>query len=186
MVLISGAGASWSNATSLKVGDSGNGALTIDAGGVASSARGFTGTNAGTTGVVTVADAGSAWNNSGTLSVGYDGNGVLNIEAGGTTGRVTVTGANSIWDTGDLSLNGETLSTLDITNGGKVISSRDGIIGTFVDEAGAVTVNGVGSSRIMSRTLTVGRDGDGTLNIEAGGTVSGTSGRLWQSQPRRG
>jgi len=72
-------------------------------------------------------------------------------------------------------------STLDITNGGAVVS-MDGLIGTSDVESGligigTVTVRGPGSSWTNSGTLWIGGhpnvdDGTGTLTIAEGGTVS--------------
>ena len=76
-------GAAGAQATSLRVGVSGTGTLTIQNGGTVSSALGIIAVNAGSTGAVTVDGAGSSWTNSGSLYVGSGGSGTLTIRNGG-------------------------------------------------------------------------------------------------------
>ena len=101
----------WAVGGNLKVGDLGKGRLNVEAGGVVSSATGYLGYNAGSTGNARVSGEGSEWNNSGPLRVGYRGDGTLDIEGGGvvsnahssigshasSTGMATVTGGSSRW-----------------------------------------------------------------------------------------
>ena len=113
-VIVSGAGASWTNAGNLVIGGSGTGRLTIENGGtVANTLGGFVGNSPGSLGTVTVSGAGSTWTNNGTIQVGASGTGTLTIQNGGTVnsggggsvgllpgsnGAVTVTGPGSVWN----------------------------------------------------------------------------------------
>ncbi|WP_188393613.1 beta strand repeat-containing protein, partial [Glycocaulis alkaliphilus] len=149
-VTVTGAGSQWINSVDVKVGNFGDGTLTISDGGAV-------GRDIGSVGVATVTGTGSEWINSADLFVGFDGQGTLTIENGGSasslygyignfvdaTGDVTVTGADSTWTIehflrlGAFGGNG----TLTIADGGEV-------------SAGSVTLAGFAG-------------GTGTMNIGA-------------------
>ncbi len=194
---VTGAGSKWTNSGDLRVGNSGNGALTIEAGGEVSNTTGYLGIASGT-GTVTVTGAGSKWTNSGPLDVGFAGNGTLTIKDGGlvsdsggtigyhsgSTGVVTVSGVGSKWTSsgrpasftiGELG-NG----TLIIEAGGEVsIDVNSGIfLGRSAGSTGTVKVTGAGSKWTANGLTDIGSYGAGTLLIEAGGQVSTTSGSL--------
>ena len=78
----------WSTEGSLKVGDTGEGTLNIEAGGQVSNEQGYIGGHFGSTGAATVTGAGSTWT-SGYLYVGVYGDGTLNVEAGGEVSNIT-------------------------------------------------------------------------------------------------
>ena len=78
----------WNVGGDLKVGDSGDGTLNVEAGGVVSNSYGHMGYTVGSTGVATVTGANSKWNNQFALYVGYSGDGTLNVEAGGVVSNV--------------------------------------------------------------------------------------------------
>jgi T5SS/PEP-CTERM-associated repeat protein len=138
------------------VGDTGAGTLTIEDGGSLSSGAttiNVIGSDAGSTGVVTVTD-GSTWSNAASLIVGNRGNGSLTIADGGSVsnfngsvgaevggiGTVTVTGEGSTWSNGvDLSVGDSGTGTLTIEGGGSV-SSIHGFIGVGSTGEGTVTV----------------------------------------------
>jgi T5SS/PEP-CTERM-associated repeat protein len=65
------------------VGDNGNGALRVEAGGQVSNTSAYLGDGYGTTGTATIIGAGSKWTNDGYLFVGNHGSGALTIAAGG-------------------------------------------------------------------------------------------------------
>ena len=131
----------------------GEGTLNIEAGGVVSNTTGNIGYWSDAVGTVTVTGEESEWNNSHFLYVGRKGKGTLNIEAGG------------------------------------VVSNTRGYIGysmyqqdLFVSSSvGTVTVTGEGSEWNNSDWLSVGHEGEGTLNIKAGGVVSNTGGSIGSS-----
>ena len=89
MATVTGVGSKWTNLGELYVGRSGNGMLTIEAGGEVSSGTintfsSYIGSGLNSTGKVTVTGAGSKWTNSGNLYVGISsGNGELTIDDGG-------------------------------------------------------------------------------------------------------
>ncbi|NIA07601.1 MAG: hypothetical protein GWP14_08215 [Actinobacteria bacterium] len=67
---------------------------------------------------------------------------------------------------------GVSIGSLDITNGGSVVSGYNASIGGYTNlGVGTVTVDGVDSS-LSSIVLMVGEKGKGTLNITNGGSVS--------------
>ena len=187
-------GAAGAQATGLRVGVSGSGALTIQNGGTVNNTLGIIGDQAGATGTATVNGAGSAWTNSSDFYVGSGGNGTLTIQNGGAvsnvygfignfsgaTGAVTVDGAGSTWtNSADLQVGIFNSGTLTIRNGGTV-SNGSGFVGQYSGSTGAVTVDGAGSTWTNSADLYFGFSGtaSGTLTIRNGGTVSNANGYL--------
>ena len=126
------------------------------------------------------------------LCIGECSNGTLNITNGsvvcswgssciigqylGSTGLVTVDGAGSFFggipgDPQCLSVGYLGNGTLNITNGGLVDSLCSScVIGQHLNSIGLVTVDGTGSFWMAGDNLSVGREGNGTLNITNGGT----------------
>jgi T5SS/PEP-CTERM-associated repeat protein len=180
----------------LSVGAAGNGTLTIEEGSTVTEPA-VQGTSAtiglfkGATGIVTVRDPGSTWNND--VTVGHSGNGTLDIQSGGTvnsgiatigylsagTGVATVDGIGSVWNiSASFSVGVSGNGTLNIQSGGSV-SSKGGSIGSS-NGTGVVTVNGIGSTWNLgssSSSMNIGTSigGNGTLNIQSGGSVVGSS-----------
>ena len=128
-----------------------------------------------------------------TIGAGYGGDGSLLIADSmavlsssgflahqpGSMGVATVTGEGSTWTTGTLNVAFVGDATLAITDGGTV-NCTDGYIGredAFTGggprrrSIGVATVSGAGSTWVCSDDLSVGVDGDGTLNILHGGLV---------------
>ncbi len=188
---VTGANSKWINSGWLYVGERGSGTLNVEAGGEVFSGNSYIGYDSYGTGIATVSGAGSMWNNSG-LYVGYEGEGALNIEAGGevssfwgyigddsgSTGVVTVTGAGSKWNSSSLGVGSEGDGTLNVEAGGEVFS-YSGYIGRYSGSTGVATVTGSGSKwTASSSSLKVGSEGDGTLNVAAGGEVSSSSGYI--------
>ena len=91
----------------------------------------------------------------------------------GAVGTAIVDGAHSTWSNGggDLTVGYQGSATLKITNGGAV-TNAEGVIGVNVGAAGAVTVDGAGSTWSNSSYLYVGDFGGATLTITNGGTVT--------------
>jgi T5SS/PEP-CTERM-associated repeat protein len=184
---VDGAGSAWTNSSTLNVGYSGAGTLTIQNGGAVSDVTGVLGLGPGSTGSATVDGAGSSWTNSGNVYVGILGTGTLTIQNGGnvsnagigylgftagSTGTATVDGAGSAWtNSGELYVGNFGTGTLTIQSGGKV-SDADGYVGNNAGSIGSATVDGAGSAWTNSSTLNVGVAGTGTLTIQNGGTVS--------------
>jgi T5SS/PEP-CTERM-associated repeat protein len=195
-VTVTGAGSTWTNPFGLLVGRTGTGTLTIQNGGAVSDSSGVAAfgssiaTTVGSIGTVTVTGAGSTWTDVVHIIVGDGGTGTLTIQNGGvvssglsssiggglgSTGTVTVTGAGSTWNTGDLLAGDNGTGTLTIQNGGAV-SSGNSVIGRVGSAIGTVTVTGAGSTWTNSGSLNVGRfsGGTGTLTIQSGGAVNVT------------
>lgn len=175
--------------TSVIVGYSSNGTLTINSGATVTNVNGDIGYEVGSTGTVTVTGEGSTWTNSGYLVIGNGGAGALIIENGGAvssgtdtyvgfggTGTVTVNGSGStLSSSGDIQLGiYDGSGTLTIENGGAVSSGAQIAVG--YEGTGTVTVNGSGSTLTSGDDIQIGRSGGtGTLTIENGGAVTAGS-----------
>ncbi|MFG1395257.1 autotransporter domain-containing protein, partial [Xanthobacter agilis] len=179
----------WNVDDVLYVGYSGTGTLTIEDGGTVTSETAYIGFSSGSSGTVTVTGADSSWDTwIYDLYVGYYGTGTLTISDGGTvtsrsgyigyksgsTGKVTVTGADSSWGLGTSTLyvGSAGTGTLTISDGGTVTSGL-GYIGFSSGSSGTVTVTGADSSwDLGTSNLFVGRFSTGTLTISDGGAVT--------------
>ena len=166
----------------------------------------YVGSEAGATGSVLVDGEGSIWSNSGNLYIGNTGNGSLTITDGGSVynrhgivgqfytdsggtlaygvGAIIVDGAGSKWtNNGALTIGSLGEGSLDITNGGTVLSAS-GNLGAQVLNSyglrgnGIVNVDGKNSTWTITDILDVGLDGDATLNITNGGNVSNTDSHI--------
>ena len=202
-VTVSGASSQWiiSGPTSqLRVGEFGNGELTITDGGQVQSTFGVVGFSATlgpvpstAVGVVTVDGATSRWINIHDLAVGHGGQGTLNITGGGRVqcrdghvgfivfgagdvfvvgaGVVTVTGPDSQWiNSADLSVGDFGQGTLNIAAGG-FVQSTVGFVGKNAGSTGVVTIDGAGTQWSNSGNLNVGSGGNGALTLSNSGTV---------------
>ncbi|MBA3484604.1 MAG: autotransporter-associated beta strand repeat-containing protein, partial [Pirellulales bacterium] len=96
-----------------------DGALNILAGGKVEDAIGIVGSNAGSTGVVTVNGANSKWVNSNQLQVGAKGQGTLRIEAGGSVSTFSGTIALSLGSNG---------SSVTVTGAGSTLTCSDDLL----------------------------------------------------------
>ena len=187
----------WTNSVSLFVGNEGNGTLNIQNGGAVSNVAGFVGNESDSIGSVTVDGEFSTWTNFADMFVGFSGEGTLNIQNGGAVsntfggvanqdgsiGTVTVDGADSIWTNfAGMEVGSSGNGTLNILNGGKV-SNTLGKIGGDLGSTSTATVDGddgLGNPSTWTNfdNLHVGFDGNGMLNIQNGGAVFNTSGRI--------
>ncbi|MHC4994081.1 MAG: hypothetical protein ACYTGQ_03415, partial [Planctomycetota bacterium] len=116
VVNVTGAGSLWQNTDFLLVGAAGDGTLNVMEGGRVNSADGEIAVEIGSTGIATVSGAGAVWNNAGNLFVGGSGTspggeGAVNIQP---DGEVLVGGTLKIWNTGDVNLDGGTLSVANL------------------------------------------------------------------------
>ncbi len=196
---VTGVGSTLDTIDDLNVGSSGNGTLNIlDGATVRTGILSAIGSQAGSTGEVTVSGAGSHWEtdyaflepgtviiiNSG-LDVGAFGDGTLNIEDGGrvssgiaviaagedSVGTATVTGAGSRWNIPNrFQVGGGGNGTLTIEDGGVVNSGGESYVGSFAE--GEVTVTGAGSEWNHNATLAFGFAGSGTVTVEDGGEMT--------------
>ena len=138
-------GASWTIASDLNVGFQGSGTLWVfDDSEVAVGRHVYLGVNSGSTGTLWIKDAASRFEVGDFFDVGRYGTGELSIENGG----------------------------LLVSPGGGINAHYESYIGHYAGSTGVATVTGDGSRWEMSRSLTVGSDGNGTLNILNGGYVT--------------
>ena len=194
LLKLTGTGSNATFTSSITIGDSSQGTLTVEDSGILNSSSGFIGNSSASTGTATITGAGSQWNTTGTLYVGLNGTGTLNVEDGalsssssanaigwssGSTGTATITGAGSQWSssTNVLFVGGTGTGILNVEAGGEV-SNTIGRIARDFGSTGTATVTGAGSKWINSNVLRVGESGTGTLSVEAGGSVSSLGGDL--------
>ncbi|MDP1866459.1 MAG: hypothetical protein Q8L13_08980, partial [Bradyrhizobium sp.] len=155
-------GAAGAQASTLFVGFSSTGNLTIQNGGTLTAGAIDIGTTIGGTGTVTVSNGGTVSVSTTTVGASFNAN------------SVTVDGVGSTWTNSDYFIvGGFRRGALTITNGGAV-SNVAGFIGQQGVAIGTVIVDGAGSSWTNSDILTVGNTGSGTLTIRNGGVVSAT------------
>jgi len=186
-------GTAWNVGNDLNIGVAANGTLTITNGGQVNDTLGLAGYNTGFTGEVTVSGPGSVWTNSSNVAIGYEGHGVLTVEDEATvtnvdgyvgdrlnsSGTATITGANSSWNnSGYLTIGNYGDGELTVSNGGDITNANSGYVGRRTDSVGVVTVTGSGSTWTNSDALAIGFEGNGTLNVEAGGHVHSVNNTL--------
>ena len=191
-------GGTLSTTSVLQVGGHGTGSLNITNGGAVSVTLPFIGNGcrigefAGSNGTVLVDHTGSALTIANELHVGFFGTGTLSITNGGTVsggrgapsgpafvgdyagsqGTVTVDGTGSRWTSGFVQVGRAASGTLNITNGGTVMSSGC-IIAEGPGVQGSVTVDGGSSTWVVGGTeLLIGDFGVANLQITNGGAVS--------------
>jgi autotransporter family porin len=177
--------------TGFYVGKQGTGFLTIEQGGVATTAGNTSiGSQIGQgNGTVLVTGAGSAWNNASNLTVGDGATGVLTIADGAivtnsigsvgnlatAVGTVNVTGANSTWtNTGALTIGSAGTGVLTIANGG-VVNNTNGFVGQIANSNGTVLVSGVNTLWANSGVLDVAESGTGVITVVDNGQVTASS-----------
>ena len=179
----------------LQVGAYGSGELTVSGSAQVTSANGEVGRFAGSVGSATVQGKNARWENGQNLKIGYQGEGQLevldrgnvivgrNVEIGSEAtgvGKLIINGTASRLDIGDFFDVGRYgTGTLNVEDGGMLVSPGGGInghyesyIGHFAGSTGVATVTGDGSRWEMSRSLTIGSEGNGTLKILDGGYVT--------------
>lgn len=117
----------------------------------------------------------------GTLSI--DGGDVVHAldayagYAASATGDVTVSGAGSQWLMDDsLYVGNRGNGRLRVDSGGYVYDKLDGYLGAEAGSIGEATITGEGSLWTNGNSLYVGHEGQGILNIEAGGLVESENG----------
>ncbi len=104
----------------------------------------------------------------------------LSVAEGGGSGTINVNGiGSSLGISSTLNVGKSGLGMLNIEAGAQVLVSGvfSSNIGTDPGSAGTVTVTGAGSTW-DSGLLTIGNNGQGTLNVEAGGQVNTTNGNI--------
>ncbi|MDR3468179.1 MAG: autotransporter domain-containing protein [Xanthobacteraceae bacterium] len=189
--------ASWllSGLAMLEVGKYGNGTLHISSGALVTATTVVIGSQAGSTGLVTIDGVNSELSVNNTLIVGSNSGGTLNLtnggqalagnsavvgDAAGVTGTVTVDGAKSWFSANSITVGSSGTGTVTVSNGGTISAGSALDLGFATSGNGTVTVTGAGSTLQVGSggtgSLIIGDLGAGTLNINSGatGTVSGT------------
>ncbi len=193
LVNLSGTGTTWTfDQTNISYGK-GPGTFNVSGG---ATATGAFDTGAGGNGTLSITDAGSLVNMTGTSYVGHyaGSNGTVNVTKGGrlqtqtlnlgydyqtAVGAVNISGANSRWDAGDLNVGVKGTGTVTIEKGATMVSERSTVLATTRlggnnTGSGTITVKDAGSTW-TSNDVYVGDSGQGTLSIENGGKVTGSS-----------
>jgi T5SS/PEP-CTERM-associated repeat protein len=175
----------WQFENELRVGDSTNGVLTVDANSDVASIGSIVGGDPNVTGLITVSGDGSSWANGGNLYLGLFGNGTLNVLDGAVvdTGRaslghstgsglVIVNGPDSLWTNSDQLIVGNGAEgVLRIQDQGRVINGY-AVLGATPDAHGSVSVEGEGAAWEVFQSLTLGKaqnGGSGTVSLATGG-----------------
>ncbi len=191
MVKVSGNESELKAGTSFYIGAGGTGDLTVINGGKASSGRNiYVGSQANSSGTVTIGGSGSKMESATNLIVGRQGTGVLILTDGGTgtsgagiilgdsinsSGTVDVSGTNSrMTATESIYVGNYGIGVLNIQDGGTV-SAKSFYLGNESNSSGTVTVGGSGSKLEVEGGISVGIIGAGVLTITDGGTVSASS-----------
>lgn len=173
----------------LRIGNGGTGILTVQDGGTAQSfSHTQIGTQTNSAGAVIVTGADSLLDSGEELRIGSFGTGILAVRDGGTVqsfshiqigtqtdsvGTVTVTGADSLLDSGSILYVGNSgAGTLTVQDGGVAQSFSHTYIGNNVGGTGTVTVAGIDSRLDGEGALHVGRFGTGTLTVMDGGSAN--------------
>ena len=182
----------------LFVGASSGGTLNVLPGASVSSTGVSIGGSAGGIGIVNIDGTGAAWvdADSVNIDVGGNGTGTLNVLNGGTftqtgagitrlganagaTGMAMIDGPGSTWTNSqnfNVGLSGT--GFLSITNGGRM-TNLSTVLGFLAGSSGTVVVDGTDSTlEDVGFGVFVGRDGDGTMTVSGGGTVTSLNGFL--------
>ena len=133
------------------------------------------GSDAGTTGKVTVTDPNSTWWNLGPMTLGANGTGALNVTNGAKVNQVTFSfSLPGIPSTPDFIVGNAGVGTMTISSGGSLTAGGAGaVIGGAVGGVGSVTVKDAGSNW-QAGTIYVGKGGQGSLTVLNGATVNGS------------
>ena len=160
-------GGNYSNSTTVIVGNSTSGTLTIDGGSILSNQDSFISYTAGAGGSSVTITSGT-WASSGNLSVGFNSAGTLTINSGGFV---------SVGDT--LSRGGS--GAINLNSGGTLQIGLGGVTGTLATNlanSGTVIFNRSDNSTysyILSGTGTLTKNGTGTLSLNGTNTYSGAT-----------
>jgi fibronectin-binding autotransporter adhesin len=175
---VTGANSTWTNSSTLYIGNSGNGTLTIENGGKVSNAFGYIGFISGSTGAVTVAGTNSTWTNSGALYVGKSGTGTLTVNNGGVvTAQSLYANFANLYGNGTINVQGLVADT-DL-----VFDTTHGLVQTLTFGTGGSLNLDLSAG---TGDLGVGYRGVGTLRIAEGRTVQSVVGFIGYSSGSSG
>jgi T5SS/PEP-CTERM-associated repeat protein len=162
----------WNNSTSGRIGNTVNGALTVNNDSDLVSGEGFIGYNSHVSGIVTVDGAGSTWTAGQQVSVGFYGDGALNIINGGTVtdtfGRIACDG----YSTGVVMVdgNGSTWTNSGIQIAYSHSRAAKGVLN--ITRGGAVTVAGI--LEVAGGGFSPGTWANAAISITKGGSLTNT------------
>jgi T5SS/PEP-CTERM-associated repeat protein len=152
---------------SLVVGDTGEGTLSVMGGSTVNSQQSVIGNDFDSTGDVTIDD--STWNNASFLTIGNEGEGTLTVQD-----DAQVISKDVMY----IGLNGLSMGTLAISDGGTVTTYTTGmdgpnstVLGTDALSTGYLTIDGAGSQLESTGDMQIGYGGDGTATIADGGAL---------------
>jgi len=197
--MVMGAGSRWTNIApfsgNLYVGGSGNGILTIDAGGEVRTTNAYLGNNAGSTGTAAVTGLGSRWTNSVALYVGNVGNGTLTVSDGGEViaaifyaslsdlfGDGTITATNGAVLDADLLFNATegNQKMVPFGSGGTLtFLAAGGVLGAGYKQSGSLTVSDGASISSSTGYLGYQAGSTGTATVAGNGSKWINSGELY-------
>ena len=163
-------GGTWTNSSTLTVGNSGNGTLNISGGSVSDTVGTIASASTSTS---TVTVSGGTWTNSSTLTVGNSGNGTLNISGGSVSdtygtiallsasiGTATVSGGTWVNST-NLTVGNNGNGTLTISNGGTVSVNNGAGVVNLTSAPGSIGIINIGAAIGTSAVA------PGTMNANA-------------------
>ncbi|MGD9127120.1 MAG: hypothetical protein PVH19_07045, partial [Planctomycetia bacterium] len=181
--------ASWMNSNELYVGNYGNGSIDLTGGAsVQNASLAYLGYHAGSTGMVTVNGNSSEWYSNGLLVIGHEGSGTFQVvnhghfttddarlgEQAGATGQVTVQRGTWI-NNGDLDVGTFGAGSICLSDEAMLETHNVAYLGRYAGSAGTVTVDGTMTRWEHYGHLSVGYEGNGTVNVINHSTLS-TSG----------
>ncbi|MHC5002388.1 MAG: thrombospondin type 3 repeat-containing protein [Planctomycetota bacterium] len=194
-VLTVGAGAALTNDGETIVGDDGTGLLWVrDGGSLSCLAIVKIGDDPGGIGTLRIDGAGSTWDAMRAVAVGDAADGTLELLDGatattagtvfvgdeiGSTGAVVVADDGTVWTcAGQLIVGNGDDGSLAVQGGATLTTRELAKIGDNVGATGSATVTGAGSAWTAEQLLRVGANGDGSLTVGAGGTLSSQGAEL--------
>jgi outer membrane autotransporter protein len=203
-VTIEGSGSSWTangdgvaGRGTIQIGNLGNGTLIVRDSGTIASVDGYVGSETGSNSTATITGIGSTWTNSRDFFVGHNSGaeGTVTVSQGGkltadghmqignlfgSTGTLTVTDAGSSVVIGaDLNMGWHGNGILKVLNGATVTATGTTgniLIGNEGDATGQAIVDGSGSQLSSAHRIVIGGEGQGTLTLSNGATISATNG----------
>ncbi len=191
--LVTGAGSTWTSAGAAFVGRYGLGELHIENGGQVSNTATVVGGLANSHGLVVVDGTGSIWNSGFLGTIGNAGGGEVMVSNGGAwlsgqvslgvsagiSGQITVDGIGSSWsNTSGLYVGVGGNGAISVINGAGVQIGGAANVGVGATAVGDINVSGAGSTLTIGGVLRLGDQGDGSLDISAGGVVTADMGVL--------
>ncbi len=189
---ITGTGSRWSLTSSLYVGDSGIGVMSVEDGGKVASHSGYLGDESTGNGTATITGVNSLWSLTGSLYIGDSGIGALHVHDGGNirsnigylgyglsgNGTATITGTGSRWSLSNhLNVGYSGTGALNVQSGGNLTSNL-GRLGFNSGAVGVAMISGTGSLLSITSDLNIGYSGNGALNVHNSGNVTSSVGVL--------